>query len=285
MIISASRRTDIPNYFSDWFMQRIHDGFVYSQNPFNSKQIKEIVLTPDLVDCIVFWTKNANNITKHVPELKKLNYDFIFQYTITCYDSAIEPNVPNKTSVIIPNFIEISKLIGAERMIWRYDPILFNEHYTFKYHIDAFTKIAKKLSGYTNKVIISFLDSYKKIEHRLNEQKICIPNTDEQLALSAELYTISNIYGMTIETCAEKVDLSSVGIAHGSCIDKKYLEEILRKKIAVQSNSHQRALCNCSPSVDIGVYNTCQNNCIYCYANKSPKRITQTFFNNSPLLG
>ena len=137
MIISASRRTDIPAYYSDWFYNRIREGFVCVRNPMNFHQVSRISLSPDVVDGIVFWTKNPLPLMPRLEELRA--YPFYFQFTLTPYGKDVEPGVPNKNDVILPAFQELSRQIGPERVIWRYDPILFTDHYTMDYHITSFS--------------------------------------------------------------------------------------------------------------------------------------------------
>ena len=133
MILSASRRTDIPALYADWFCNRLHAGYVYVRNPHAPHQISHIDLSPDTVDMIVFWTKNALLMEDPLEEITRLGYLFYFQYTITPYGSDIEPGLPSKQS-IISNFIRLSSLYGKERMVWRYDPILVNRKYSMAFH-------------------------------------------------------------------------------------------------------------------------------------------------------
>lgn len=142
MILSVSRRTDIPNYYSEWFFNRIKEGFVYVRNPMNVHQVSRIDITPEMVDCIVFWTKNPEPMLERLDELALYNY--YFQFTLTGYGTDIECNVPNKKEKIIPIFQKLSEKIGRQKVIWRYDPIIFNEKYTPEYHLKAFEQIAAK---------------------------------------------------------------------------------------------------------------------------------------------
>ena len=177
MILSVSRRTDIPNWYSAWFYNRIREGFLYVRNPFNSRQISRIPLSPDLVDCIVFWTKNPKNMMPRLGELQ--DYDFLFQFTLTGYGKDVEPGVPDKKHMI-GVFRALSEQIGHERVIWRYDPILLSERYTPEYHLKAFREIAERLAGYTDRVVISFVDFYAKMKK--NAEKLRIrPITEREM--------------------------------------------------------------------------------------------------------
>ena len=156
MIISASRRTDIPSHYADWFYNRIKEGYVCVRNPMNVHQISRIPLSPDVIDGIVFWTKNPRPMMDRLDLLR--DYMYYFQFTINSYGQDIEANIPSKNDIIIPTFRELSDMIGCERVIWRYDPILLTKKYSIDYHIRYFEEIAKRLSGYTEKCIISLVD-------------------------------------------------------------------------------------------------------------------------------
>lgn len=285
MILSVSRRTDVPNYFSDWFYNRIKEGFLYVRNPMNAHQISRINLSPEVVDCIVFWTKNPANMLERLDELK--NYQYYFQFTLTGYGKDVEPGLPDKRGELIPTFQKLSEIIGAQRVIWRYDPIFMSQQYTIEYHLKAFEEIARSLDGYTRKVVISFVDLYAKTQR--NTAGLRIENLSDQgmVKLAKQLVDIAGKYGMTVESCAELIDLQSVGVKHGSCIDKKLIEEIIGCKLIVEKDKNQRAECGCFESVEIGTYNTCMNGCRYCYANFNDamvKESVKAYNVNSPLL-
>lgn len=264
MIVSVSRRTDIPAFYSEWFFNRIKEGFVYVINPMNYKQISQIELNPNTVDCFVFWTKNAKPMLTRLDELKYYNY--YFQYTITGYKSDVEKRLPNKKEVI-KTFKELSNKIGKERVILRYDPIFFSAKYTLDYHYKAFTKLCTELEGYTEKCVISFIDLYKKTERNIKELNIA-PTTEANInKISQAFSTIANNHGIHIETCSEEYDLTRFGIKKGKCIDDKLVSQIIGYEVNVKKDDTQRHVCGCVKSIDIGQYNTCKHNCLYCYAN------------------
>jgi len=285
MILSVSRRTDIPNYYSEWFFNRIKEGFLYVRNPMNPHQISKINLSSDLVDCIVFWTKNPANMMSRLDELQ--NYNYYFQFTLTGYGIDIEPNLPNKRNELIEIFQRLSEKIGNEKVIWRYDPILLSEKYVPEYHLKAFEEIANHLNGYTHKVVISFVDLYAKTKRNIEEFNITEINNNEIIALAKKLAEIAKKYHLTIETCAEQIDLRDIGITQGSCIDKDFIERIIGCKLKVSKDRSQREECGCFESVEVGTYNTCRNGCKYCYANYSDKKVKENvklYDINSPLL-
>lgn len=279
MILSVSRRTDIPNYYSDWFFNRIREGYLYVRNPMNFHQVSKISLSPELVDCIVFWTKNPAPMLDRLGELEK--YHYYFQFTLTGYGKDLEPNVPHKKKEMIPVFQELSRRIGRERVIWRYDPILLTERYTKEYHVKAFAEIARKLEGYTGKVVISFVDFYAK----MNQKGVYFSEMKEADChfLAEKLAEIAGQHQMQIGSCAENMDLSAYGIAHNSCIDKTLIETIIGCPINAGKDKNQREACGCVEGIEVGTYDTCLNGCKYCYANNSDGRIKSRISRYHPL--
>lgn len=285
MIISASRRTDIPNYYSDWFFNRIKDGFLCVRNPLNVHQVQRINLSPEVVDCIVFWTKNPGNMMGRLEELQ--DYDYYFQFTLTGYGKDVEPGIPGKQKVLIPMFQELSKMLGKKRVIWRYDPIFITPRYTPEHHLRIFEKFADGLAGYTERVVISFVDLYAKTRKNTAGVGIRDISEAEQFRLAAQLAKIAESRGILMESCAEAIDLSKAGIQHGSCIDRKLIEEIIGCGLRVEKDKGQRKECGCFESIDIGAYDTCKNCCKYCYANFNNRQVKEKLRQydvNSPLL-
>ena len=285
MILSVSRRTDVPNYFSDWFYNRIKEGFLYVRNPMNAHQISSIDLSPKVVDCIVFWTKNPANMLERLDELK--SYQYYFQFTLTGYGKDVEPGLPDKREVLIPTFQMLSEKVGAQKVIWRYDPIFFSPCYTSEYHLKAFEEIAHSLAGYTRKVVISFIDLYAKTQRNTSGLQIESISDRNMVEFAKQIVDIAGKCGMEVESCAEVIDLQNVGVKHGSCIDKKLIEEILGCKLTVTKDKNQRAECGCCESVETGTYNTCRNGCRYCYANFNDTMVKESvaaYDVDSPLL-
>lgn len=285
MILSVSRRTDVPNYYSDWFYNRIKESFLYVRNPMNAHQISRISLSPEVVDCIVFWTKNPADMLARLDELKE--YPYYFQFTLTGYGRDVEPGLPDKRSSLIPTFRELSGKIGAQRVIWRYDPIFINRQYTLDYHVKAFEEIAGSLAGYTRKVVISFVDMYAKTQRNTAGLQIESISDRDMEGLARQLVRIAGRHGIEVESCAERIDLQGVGVKHGSCIDKKRIEEIIGCRLSARKDKNQRMECGCYESVEIGTYNTCRNGCRYCYANGNDAMVKEgvrAYDAESPLL-
>lgn len=277
MIISASRRTDIPAFYTPWFMNRVREGFLLTRNPFNANQIKRVSLSPDDVDLFVFWTRNPQMLMRHLSELNKRGYKYYFQYTITGYPKTLENNVPSPNKAI-RTFIELSELIGQERVIWRYDPILLCNMVDIKEHKRLFHKIAHLLAGKTKKVVISFADLYAKTDKNLNKVETLnysdiVQQPDTLLELVHYMHQVAISVGMEIESCAEEVDVSKAGVQHGKCIDDRLIKNIFGIHLDSQKDSGQRETCGCIKSIDIGSYNTCLHGCSYCYATYSQNTV------------
>lgn len=285
MILSASRRTDIPNYYSEWFLNRIKEGYLYVRNPMNVHQISKIMLSSEVVDCIVFWTKNPEPMFSRLDELDA--YQYYFQFTLTGFGNDIEWNVPHKRKSMIPIFQKLSHKIGKERVIWRYDPIIFTDKYNPAYHVKAFEQIAKELRGYTSKCVISFVDIYRKNQKNMKALNPFFLTENDLAMFGKEIAFIAGHYDIKVATCAETIDLSSCGIEHNCCVDKELIEKITGCKIQADKDKNQRKECGCMESIEIGTYNTCKNGCQYCYANYSQESVLQSgklYDVNSPLL-
>ncbi|WP_294913021.1 DUF1848 domain-containing protein [uncultured Gilliamella sp.] len=270
MIISASRRTDIPAFYSSWFFNRLKDGFVLVPNPRNSKQLSRIFLSPDIVDCIVFWTKNPSSMLHKLVKLSE--YPFYFQFTLTAYEADIEKHLP-ALQKRIAIFKQLAEQVGQDRVIWRYDPILINKHYTIDYHIDFFKQIASSLRGYTDSCIISFIDDYPHIQQSLIKEDINRLQVVDILNLCSSLSEIASDNQLTLQTCAEEIELLNCNISHGACIDKTRIEKITGRLLLAKKDKNQRNNCQCLESIDIGTYDTCPFGCLYCYATTSKRKV------------
>lgn len=281
MILSASRRTDIPNYYSDWFLNRLGEGFLYVRNPMNPRQVSEIVLSPETVDCIVFWTKNPEPMMNRLGELK--NYPFCFQFTLTGYGADVERNVPDKLTVMAPIFRRLSERIGRERVVWRYDPILFTEKYSPEYHLELFGKLARALKGCTERCVISFVDTYVKNRKAMAALRIYEPGGQQLSAFAERLGRTAAENGMEMFSCCERMDLEHCGIKHGSCIDQTLIERVIGCGTQLRRDRNQRPGGGCMESIDIGRYDTCRNGCVYCYASHDPAGSTSGGRSYNPL--
>lgn len=277
MILSVSRRTDIPCFYSEWFFNRVQAGYVLTRNPLNPLQITRVPIRPDVVDCMVFWTKDPQNMMAKLPRLDKQGYAYYFQFTITPYGKEIEPNLRSK-SEIIETFCQLSQLLGKSRVIWRYDPIIVDTRRTVDFHKEQFEQLCEKLSGYTERVIISFLDLYAKLKQKPLRQAM----EWEKQEIAQQIAKTAQKYGLVVQMCCEDAKFLSYGIQRAHCIDRELIEKICGDKIAAAPDKGQRPGCGCCESVDIGRYHTCKNGCIYCYANHSEREIAKTVSRHSP---
>lgn len=265
MIISASKRTDIPTYYSKWFVKRLQEGYVLIQNPYNKNRYSKAILTREAVDCIVFWTKNPQPMISNLSAIDDMGYPYYFQFTLTPYKKEIEKGIPSKKE-LLSTFQKLSERIGSNRIVWRYDPIIINDEISISYHINAFKVMAKLLRGYTHRCIISFCDNYKSISKRLGFEIQYQLGKEDIYSIAQAFAQIAAENDMKIFTCAEPWELSTFGIAHAACIDKKMIEEILGKEIDSVKDKNPRPACGCIESIDIGTYDCCSNGCCYCYA-------------------
>ena len=273
MIISASRRTDIPTYYSEWFFNRLREGYVLVRNPMNARQISWISLSPEAVDGIVFWTKNPVPMLSRLGELEP--YPYYFQFTLTAYGRDVEPNLPGKNGVLIPAFQELSRMAGRERVVWRYDPIFLSDRYTVEYHCRYFRVLAAKLGEYTEKCTVSFLDFYRSTARNMRSLHIREMTAAQQREMMERFSEIAGEYGLYIDTCSEAISLEDLGVSHASCVDRERLERIGGYRLKAGRDRNQRKECGCAASVDIGAYDTCGNGCLYCYATDSPPRAAE----------
>ncbi|MEL3919744.1 DUF1848 domain-containing protein [Aeromonas enteropelogenes] len=294
MIISASRRTDIPAFYTPWWMNRIRAGFLLTRNPFNAHQISRVSLHPEEVDAIVFWTRQPAPLMGHLDELDALGHRYYFQYTLTGYPRALESRVPRPHHAI-HTFCALSDRVGANRVIWRYDPILLCNLVSLIEHKRLFYKIAALLAGKTHRVVISVVDLYKKTEKNLNAVEGLIvhdllgtewgqaPEHHEALdELAAFMAQTAARFDMTIETCAEAVDLAHLGIPHGKCIDDQLIQALFGRRVDGRKDPGQREACGCVKSIDIGAYNTCLHGCTYCYATYSQSAVIKNRQRHDP---
>jgi hypothetical protein len=273
MIISASRRTDIPAYYSEWFFNRLQEGFCYTTNPMNPRQFHKISLEKDIVDAIVFWSKNP------YPMLKKLHllegYHYYFQYTITPYSHDIERNLPLK-KYLIDTFIRLSDEIGKNRVIWRYDPILFSPKYTLSYHLEQFALLCEQIAPYTTKAVISFITLYRKVRKQCSLLHITCPQAEEKNILLQAFAKICFEHGIKLEVCAQEFPQGSkYPIFPAHCIDIALINALAKKNLMIPKDPYQREHCGCVKSYDIGMYNSCHNNCLYCYASYQQERLEE----------
>lgn len=262
MIINTGQRTDIPAFYAEWFANRLRSGFVMVRNPYNPQSVTRYRLTPDVVDCIGFCTKNPEPMLKYMDLLAPFHQ--FWYVTITPYDKDIEPHVPKKLKVL-DSFRRVSEIVGPNCMGWRYDPIFISESWPVERHIKAFEYMAKALSSYTKTAVISFIDLYEKTKRNFPEIKPVV--AEDRLALGQAFVEIGKQYGMTIRPCAEGNDLAQFGADCSGCMTVAMYEQAIGQQLKVPRKQPARNECACYLGGDIGAYNTCGHLCRYCYAN------------------
>lgn len=277
MIINTGLRTDIPGFFSKWFYKRIEEEYVCVRNPYNRKQVFSYRLNPELVDCLMFCTKNPKPMISNMDMISQFNQ--YWHITITPYGKDIEPNVPD-TDKAIKSFKRLSGELGKDSVTVRYDPIFINEKYNIEYHIRSFEKIADSLSDYTTEIIISFIDLYEKTRRNFPEANEV--NKEERLIIGEEFAKISQENNLTLKTCAEGNDLDRFGIDSSGCMSKEVIERAIKNKLNIKVKKARNGDCNCLLNNDIGQYNTCNHGCLYCYANSNKKLVERNMKNHDP---
>jgi hypothetical protein len=281
MIISASRRTDIPAFYAEWLVQRLREGRVFVRNPMNFHQVSRISLSPDTIECLVFWTKNPAPLLAKLAEIDDLGYRYYFLFTLTSYDWSVESHVP-AVEDRIAGFQALAERIGRDRVIWRYDPILFTDHYSTDYHAAAFGGLAEKLAGYTERCIVSFVEMYRKCARNMKGLALVNPPVEEWITLVRVFRTIGSTHDIALQTCAAGSDLEQAGIAPGKCIDADLVAKITGTEIRAVKDRNQRRQCGCIESIDIGAYNSCPHGCLYCYANSDRVSVARNFAAHRP---
>ena len=275
MILNISGRTDIVAFYSDWLMNRLEEGFVDVRNPFNPKMISRIMMED--IELLFFCTKNPIPILDKIKDIKKKVY---FHITLTPYKKDIEPNLPPKKE-IIEAIKKLSKIIGKENIVIRYDPILINDKYTVKYHIKAFDKVCTLLDGYTNKILISFIDDYKNVRKNYKILKYRKLNEEDYKEIGTSFSKIAKEHNIVVHTCAEKRNLTEYGFIQNECMSKE-LAFKLTGKIYKKWNARKNVPCKCIEMADIGVYNSCKHFCKYCYANFDEKQVISNYSKHNP---
>ncbi|MBQ4234904.1 MAG: DUF1848 domain-containing protein, partial [Firmicutes bacterium] len=268
MIINTGQRTDIPAFYSEWFAERLREGFVCVRNPYDPSQVSRYRLDPSVVDVIGFCTKDPVPMFAHMDLLK--DYGQIWHMTITPYGRDIEPWVPDKHRML-EAFRRLSDMVGIDSVCWRYDPILITEKYSADYHLRAFEKMARTLAGYTRSVVISFIDLYPKV--RRNFPEIAGVPKETRLSLGRDIIGIASSCGMTVRPCAEGDELAAFGADCSGCMQVRDYERAIGKRLIVPKKKTAREACACYLSCDIGAYDTCRHLCRYCYANADPQAV------------
>ena len=282
MIISVSRRTDIPAFYSPWFMNRIRAGYCTVPNTFNPSQISRVSLRPEDVEVIVFWTRNPRPLFPYLSELDNRGYRHYFLFTLMANPREIDPGLP-PVDASIKTFQDLSERIGPDRVIWRYDPILLTSITDFDFHQKTYRHIAGALKGYTKRSIVSVAHLYRKIQKRLRELEkrgVQLLERNDLASLMGSLAEIANQNGMVIQSCADELNLP--GIIPGKCVDGELISKVFGLNPELKKDSCQRNQCGCVESKDIGMYESCPCGCVYCYATTSIERAIANYRMHDP---
>ena len=282
MILNTGSRTDIPAYYSDWFYNRIEAGFVLVRNPYYPSQITKYLLSPDVIDVMIFCSKNPGPMLDRISLLSA--YSTFWFVTITPYGEDIEPYVPPKEQVI-HSFQKLSEAVGSRRMSWRYDPVFITDKYSVSYHIEQFGRMAEALSGYTDQCVVSFIDLYEKTKR--NFRGVRSVTGYEQEVLTEAFSKTAGENDLQIHLCCENAALVRENVDADGCMSRTVLEKAIGCKLNVPKKRAARSECSCLLGADIGAYNTCGHGCLYCYANYEREVVVKNMKSHnalSPLL-
>ena len=299
VIVSASRSTDIPAFYSDWFMERLKAGYVKWFNPFNGQPL---YVGFGKMRCIVFWSKNPKPMLERLDEVESLGFrQYYFQFTLNDYMAeGLEPNVP-PAAERIDTFKRLADRIGKERVIWRFDPLMLTEKISIDALLERVGNIGQELKGYTEKLVFSFIDiaAYRKVQKNLAGLGVREFSPDDQIQFAQGLAELNQDLRLELATCGELADLSAYGVKHNKCVDDELMVRLFHDDAKLmdfidaeydmidgwtikksKKDKGQRKACGCIVSKDIGMYNTCPHLCKYCYANFSDDAVMKNWRNH-----
>ncbi len=280
MILSCGERTDIVQYYTPWLLNRLKMGYVDVRNPFYTSRVNRYPINPDIIDTILFCSKNYQPILPHMKSIMN-QYPVYCFYTITAYGTDIEPNVPTiKNS--IETLKQLSAIVGRERLTWRYDPVMIYGPYTSELHMRYFTRMAELISPYAHRCIFSFVLMYKKLAVTFPDLHPVSP--EDQKILLSHFGATAKKFGIEIQTCGDPRDLTAYGIQRSGCTTVDLLNRAnhLNLKHIPLHNQRPGTGCQCVDQRAIGAYDTCMNGCRYCYATSSVQRVKENIKNHDP---
>jgi hypothetical protein len=271
-IISASRRSDIPAFYSRWFLRRLEAGYCEWLHPFSGK-LERVSLLPEDCLAIVFWTRNPAPLFPLLREIRASGHLTCFHVTLTGYPKPLESHNPGM-EVSIERLRSLVERVGSESVTWRYDPIVVSSCTPEAFHLERFESIARSLDGLIRRVYCSFVDRYGKTQRnfeRVSRQYgVAFPDVDvaAERTLALRLRDIADRHGMVLHACCED-DLVDAGLEKGRCVDLDLIRKLRTDVCETLKRRPTREQCGCTESVDIGAYDTCAFGCAYCYATRS----------------
>lgn len=287
IIVSASRATDIPAFYAEWFFRRLKEGYLVWRNPFNGK---DSYVSFENLQFIVFWSKNPAPLIRYIHILQEQGLGCYIQFTLNDYqDYGLESNLPSLEERI-KTFKKLVDMLGSGSVVWRFDPLILTDNISIDSLIGRVSHIGDALQGYTEKLVFSFADiaTYRKVGRNLSAAGIKYTEWDpESMRLFADKLANLNAaqWNYTLATCAEAISLEEFGIEHNRCIDPTLISRLKPSMQPLLFHSRpdkgQRQYCGCIPSKDIGAYNTCPHGCLYCYANLSPQIARANFYKHN----
>lgn len=278
MIINTGGRTDTVQYYGEWLLRRFEEGYALSRNPLFPHKVSRLELSPDVVDCVVFCSKNYRPI---LPRLHKITDRFNSHcyYTITAYGRDVEPGVPS-IEESIQTLKELSSIVGKQRVAWRYDPVLLTKAYTVERHLETFDYMAARLTPHVDRCIFSFVEIYEKVKFNMPELVMLTEEHIEELARG--FGEIAARYDLHLQTCGTNGDFSRYGIHPSGCMTLDVLGRANGVKFRNLKHKGMRHGCHCVEARDIGAYDSCPNGCKYCYANKTPQKARENYRYHDP---
>lgn len=281
MIISASRRTDLPALYSEWFMNRVRAGWCAVPNPFNSKQVSRVGLSPEEVDAFVFWTREPRPMLPYLQEIEDRGYKFYFQVTLLDYPRLLHPNCPTAEAGISA-IQELSAIIGADRIVWRYDPIILNEQLSVGFHAQKFGHLAEELRGCVRHCVFSTVEIYRKNRTRLQALRVLAGDHEDYDTVIRQMVEIAREQELPLKCCSPPSQRRlPAAVEKGACVDPVILNG-MGVPTSGKTDPGQRDNCGCRPSRDIGMYESCSHGCVYCYATNAPQQAWENMGKHDP---
>ncbi len=279
-VISASRRTDIPAFYAEWFTRRLRAGSVFVRQPYSGKYTP-VSLAPEDVGAIVFWSKNYAPLLSRLEQVEQTTKNLFFHFTITG-NRDLEPDVPSPGDAI-SDYRYLCRRYSPQQVVWRFDPLCVTDKITYEIHEERFRLCAEQLRDFAQRCIISYVHPYKKVLTSMAK------HTDHKLAdlsplrkqeYAGRLAALAEHFGISLFACCNDYLLGDV-IGKAACIDAEYLFGLFQATFDRRPASIRKE-CACTKSIDIGAYDTCAHGCLYCYANTDKDRARTAFIRHDP---